>query len=319
MTLTSRYDLVGVVLLIAAVFWVGVVKSSPPTIFIAAGFAFVLGRLAASLSRSVIPAVVVLTGAFLAISSGDIASHAPLSGPFGYSNATAAFFVLIAFAALMLAVVAANPIVRLISAGAALASAAVPILGRSMAATILIAVGAIAALPAGSVRRARAVVAGLAILFVAVLFGTILIASRENPGTGVPPWLADPLTERRMTTWGDAWRTMQENPPAGVGIGRFPLFSEAARYDPASPWAHNEFLQFGAEAGVPAFALLSGIFLWGFIRVAVMRTPGRYAVLGAGAIAAAGVHACIDGVLRFWPVPLVAALLAGSATLAAER
>src|SRR6185369_4744596 len=105
----------------------------------------------------------------------------------------------------------------------------------------------------------------------------------------------------------------------GVGIGRFAVESPTARSDADARWAHDEFLQVGAEAGIPAMALMIAIFLWAVVRLTATRRVRWGVAIGAAAVAALGVHASIDYVLHFPAVGFVAAGVLGSAVAIGER
>jgi O-antigen ligase len=105
---------------------------------------------------------------------------------------------------------------------------------------------------------------------------------------------------------------MRNHPLAGVGPGRFSRFSPTAQSDPDEPWAHNDFLQQGAEAGIPGLVLLTLLFAWGFVRLRARRNDAT-TVLAAAALAALGIHACIEYVLQRPAVPVITAALLGSA------
>jgi hypothetical protein len=86
-------------------------------------------------------------------------------------------------------------------------------------------------------------------------------------------------------------------------------------------WAHQEFLQIGAEAGGPAMLLLILLFLWALARLRVGEASTTTHVVAGLGVLALGLHASVDYVLHFWQVPVVAAALAAVpvATVARER
>jgi len=106
---------------------------------------------------------------------------------------------------------------------------------------------------------------------------------------------------------------MGANPLTGVGPGRFQATSPIARGDRDEPWAHHEYLHMGAETGLLGMVLLLGLFVWGFARLLTSGAPDGVAVIGAVAVAALGVHACLDYVLHFPAAPIAAAGLLGAA------
>jgi len=103
----------------------------------------------------------------------------------------------------------------------------------------------------------------------------------------------------------------------GVGPGRFADASPTASRDPDLRWAHNEFLQSGAESGLPGFVLSVLLFLWGFgalwANAGHAANEGFATALGAAALATLGAHASVDYVLHFPAVALAGGALVGSA------
>jgi O-antigen ligase len=109
-----------------------------------------------------------------------------------------------------------------------------------------------------------------------------------------------------------------QRPLVGVGPGRFREESPLAVSDSDAAWAHNGFLQQGAEGGVPALVLAVSIFVWGFVRLLSI-PQGRGASLAAASLTAVGIHACVDYVLHFPILPMMAAALVGAAVGAGPR
>jgi O-antigen ligase len=102
---------------------------------------------------------------------------------------------------------------------------------------------------------------------------------------------------------------LRTEPVTGVGPGRFKELSPTARRDQDRQWAHHGFLQQGAETGAIGLALLAGLFLWGFARLALSDGPARAVALVSVAVLGLAAHACIDYVLHFPAVPLSACAL----------
>jgi hypothetical protein len=240
---------------------------------------------------------------------------APLSDPLGYSNSSAAFFLQAFAAALMVAATQRRREAEALSVILALGFAALVIASGSAAATVLLALPAAAAaiVRRSSVRRA---VAGFGALALVALSVTIALGASFAPDHNsgrLDRFAGVLLTEVRPTLWHDALTLMLEEPVAGVGPGRFAVKSPTARSDPDLGWAHNDFLEQGAETGVPGFVLMVLIFAWGFGRLLLVRQPDTVTALGASSLAALAIHACIDYVLHFPLVPFVAAVLVGTA------
>ena len=68
----------------------------------------------------------------------------------------------------------------------------------------------------------------------------------------------------RASVWADSYRIFVDHPLFGVGPGGFAETSPTAREERDLRWAHNEFLQQGAETGLPGFLLLLGLLAWLF-------------------------------------------------------
>jgi O-antigen ligase len=150
--------------------------------------------------------------------------------------------------------------------------------------------------------------------FAAAAAVTVLVAAGA-PGLGTGPAaraIEAGVTERRVELWRDAWSIAVEHPALGVGPGRFGRESPVARDDRDTRAAHNEFLQAAAETGFVGLGLALLVFGWGFARLWV--GADDVAIVAAAALAALGIHASVDYVLRFWPVTLAAAALLGAAT-----
>ena len=270
--------------------------------------------LVATTSRAAIPLLVVAATAMVAIASADdVLSRAPLSGPFRYANAKGAFFGQAAIAGMMLAAVGRRPWLRSLGAVAAVASAAVPILSATFAAAAFLPLAAVGVAVRGE-RTARTVVVVCAGLVALALATSVALAVTYRPSGRVGTldrFVDETLTERRVMLWHEGWVLLREHPVTGVGPGRFRVESPIARSDPDARWAHQEFLEAGAETGVLGLVALAGVFAWGFARLAASPTPGRATALGAVALASLGVQSCVDYVLHFPVVPLMTAALVG--------
>jgi O-antigen ligase len=251
----------------------------------------------------------------------DILTGWPLGGPFGYQNATGAFFFQASVAGLMLAVspTRARAVIGIV---AAVAFAAVPLVSGSITAGVLV-----LSLPAWVVARrgpngARAAVATCAVLVLSALVLTAALGAAYEPGerTGALDRLADAtLTERRLVLWGEALDMMTARPLTGIGPGRFDQVSPSALQNVEIRWAHHGFLQQGAETGLPGLVLLVLLFLWGFARLRLAGPPNVMTGLGAVALAGLGIHATVDYVLHFAAIPLAAAALVGAATISSPK
>jgi peptidoglycan/xylan/chitin deacetylase (PgdA/CDA1 family) len=321
--LLDRTDRVGLGLMVATAVWplvVAVVAEGSP--WAMAGLvgltasAFVLGRLSATVTPLLVPgAVVALAAALILAAPVDTFGSVQSSGLLGYPNAKSAFFIQAAVAAIMVAVLARG-LGRVPAAAAALAFAAVPIANRSTGAVLSAAVLPPAAVAAFLGRGSRMVMgACIAAVAVAVALTTVL-AITYSPEDDIPvvSRAVDALPERRVELWQDALSLLRDHPLTGVGPGRFAMASALARTDADARWAHNGFLQVGAETGLVGLALVVLLFAWGLARL--WSSPGdpRLALLGMVAVAALGVHATVEYVLHFPLIPVTTAALVGTAT-----
>jgi O-antigen ligase len=321
-------DATGVAVWIAAMLWVGLTASRSGTdatavhgLLVTTAACFMAGWIIARLGRRwMVPAVITAAlGLLLIISPEQMLSGRPLSGPFGYSNATGALFAQGAAAALILATsVRWRPVV-FVALIAAASFAIVPlVIGSIMATLAAIALIGIA-VAARNKRSAGALVLLCAGLAAATLVATVVVGTAytpEEPGR-LDRLVTSTLGERRPALWHDAWRIMLSNPVEGVGVGNFAEASPVARSDRDARWAHNEFLEGGAEAGIPGFVLAALIFGWALAKLWTSERQEAATAVAAGAVAALAMHACVDYVLHFPAIPAVSAALVGSATGAA--
>jgi O-antigen ligase len=98
-----------------------------------------------------------------------------------------------------------------------------------------------------------------------------------------------------------------------VGPEGFSQIAPIALSDGDALWAHNGFLQFGAETGIPGMGMLVAAFVALFATFARRGGGDALTVLGAAALAAFGIGASVDYLMHFPAVPLVTAALAGTA------
>lgn len=327
-TARARLDLVGLILAIALIGWTYLVAGSLggsagpfAALVLASTAALVIGRLTASVHRWLVPAVVIAVAAVEAMSTPDVLSSAPLSQPFGYSNAKGAFFVQASIAGLMLVATVPGFPLKVLGLVAAIAFGVVPFAVESLTAAGLVLLP-ILVLGIFTTARGRVAVVSCGVLFIVVLSITIILGSTysgRDRSNLVDRIVDSTLSERRAALWNEALVMMRENPIAGVGVGGFQVLSPTARLDRDARWAHNSFLQQGAETGLMGLILLLLLFVWGFVSLWAPRTPDALGILGAVALAALGIHASVDYVLHFPPVPLTAAILVGAAGATSAR
>jgi O-antigen ligase len=269
---------------------------------------FAVSRLLSSSSSWIVPAFLLFGLVMVAaIDPGGLFSESAGRGPFGYANAKAAMFVQGSVAAVMLAIAAGRTTVRRLALGAAFVFSVVPLVSGTVAAslTLVFVVGSVV-LPR---RLARQAVTSFGVLFVVALLATAVVGiAGQLPGA--------PSDDRRVTLWSEAVDILAANPV--LGGGAFSEVSATAASDADASWAHNEFLQLGAEHGIPALAAAVFLVLWVFVRLRRAAVMSPLALPGAAAVAALTVHACVDYVGHFALIPMFCAALVGAAVGAAE-
>jgi len=314
-------DVMGAALFLSAAAWtiwasVRAGGSAAPMVglLLACGLVLMVARSIASHARFIVPLAALLAAVIVvARSRTGVLSRAPLSGPFEYINADAAFYVQAAIAGLMVASSARPWTFRVLGGLGAAFFAALPFIVHAAAAATLVVL--LPAITFGSVvlagaRTIRLSVALLGALFVGVLTASIVLGATYSPGTqpsGLQRAAFSTIDRERVALWHDALLVMREHPWTGVGPGRYQEVSPIASRDRDSRWAHNEFLQQGAEGGVTGLVLLAALFGWGFARLWSVKRPDVVTALSAASLAALGIHTCVDYVLHFPAIPLITA------------
>jgi len=317
-------DLAGPALLLALAGWtlVAAGRWEPPVrsaieLYAAVAAVILVGELLGRVvAAPIVPWLVVLVSIPIAwMSWADRLADGRMNEPFGYPNAQAGFFVLGVVAALMATVASGSRILRVTGLLAAAGFAVIVLASGSIAASLLLSLPA-AAVAMRPLVPARTSIIAMASLMLFVIAGTVILAAGFERGGGESSELESALSARRLVLWHDALVMIQDEPLVGVGPGRFDSESPTARSDQDAQWAHNDFLQHGAETGLVGAGLLLAVFLWGFWRLGTGRRGHGAAVVAAAGLAALGIHASIDYVLRFPGLPLVAAALVGWAITA---
>jgi O-antigen ligase len=274
---------------------------------------FVAARWLTSCSGWLVPLAIAVAAAFVAVAQFDILLGRPLNNPFGYSNATGSFYMVASAAALLVAVRAPNAGVRVLAVVGAVAAALVPWLNETATASVLVCLLPLA-LFVRTQRAVRIAVCGAAAAMLITLSAAVILGATYQPGerTGAIDRVVDAtLSERRPELWHDALVMLAAQPLTGVGPNRFPEESPTAKKDRDTRWPHNEALHFAAEAGLPGFLLLLGIFAWGLARL-WWGAGDRGAAVAALALGAVGVHSNVDYVLHFPAIGIAAAALVGA-------
>lgn len=278
------------------------------------GMGILVGRVAGTRDRIIVPTAIAVVAVIPVLVMGSDLAGGPVDGPFGYANATGAFYALAAVAAVMVALEARSNWIRAVAWAAVIGFAGVVIASSSIAASLLVVTLPLLALGFGKARRARAAIGLFACLFAGAVLLTVVIgvAYPSRTPAALDDAIAHTIGARRAVLWRDAAVIMGSEPVTGAGLGSFQILSPTARTDADARWAHNEFLQLGAETGVPGLILLVLVFGWVFMSLWV--AGGTAAALGAAAAAAIGMHASIDYILHFPAIPIAAAALVGSAS-----
>jgi O-antigen ligase len=308
----------GAALFVTAAAWAVVTAtaahSSPaPTValILASAQTLAVCWLVASRWPTLIPAG--LVGAALALVVADVDgtfSAEPLQGPFGYANAKGAFFAQAIVAALMLAVGARVATLRSLGIVAAVVFASLVIMSRSWTAALVLPL-VVMALAVERARNGRTAVIVCGALFGFVLLATVALGARGVGDGTIDRVVGATLSTERVQLWHEALAIAADEPILGVGPGRFASTSPTAFSDIDLRWAHNEFLQSGAESGLPGFVFVVGLFTWGFAALWAT-SSGPFTALAAAGLALLGIHASVDYVLHFPAVALTAAAVLGT-------
>lgn len=316
-------DAFGLLLLGVAISWAYLPPAWPGfsggplmALLVACAVALSIARLTAPRNRPLVPAVIVGATALLALSTKDLLSGAALGGPMGYANANGAFFLQGSMAGLILAASSRASALKVLGLAGALVFGVVPFFAKSVTSATLLLALPIIALSTHALIGARVAIAVCAALFGLAFVATAVLGATYSPGdrSGLVDRIVDSgLDERRVALWHEALLMLRERPVTGVGVGGFQALSPTARSDRDARWAHNSFLQQGAETGIVGLALLFLLFVWGFASLGATAVPDVVSVLGAVALAALGIHASVDYVLHFPAVPVTASALIGAA------
>jgi O-antigen ligase len=284
-------------------------------LFAGAGAAYLGARLLALLSAFAVPLAIVAIGAAVICLSppSEAYSSGPLAGPFGYSNMSGAFFAECAIAGLMLALGRTRSL-RALGVAAAGAFVGVAIATQSRTALSSLLVVPVLWWVKSKVGTRRAVMVGAAITLAAIVV-SIGLASTYAPHRNSPidKIVNAAISERRIQLAHDGWTLMLDHPLRGVGADRFAAASPVAAQDTDSQWAHNDFLQMGAETGVVGIILLLLLFGWALARLATHSVSRSATVLAAGGVTILAITMCVDHIFKGPGVVTVTAALIGAA------
>lgn len=310
-------DVVGAVLWIGLVIWATTAGRSADQaapvrdLLLLAGATYVLSRLISALHGWLVPAT--LATAISLVALWHLGGHlgGGVNDPLGYANASAALYVTGCAAALITATRARRPEVRTLAVSAAVACALVPWLDVALTSAVVTLGLPVAHLSRQLGVRVRDVIVMCAATTVLVLGSTVLVAVAWTPGGAADAVIAQSLSSNRGQLWQEAVDLMVSEPLDGVGTNQFSVVSATARGDQDLRWAHNEYLQLGAETGVPGFTFAVALVLWLFVRLAVGERDAGTAVAAAG-LAGASIAASVDYVWHFPVVLLATAALVGA-------
>ena len=173
-------------------------------------------------------------------------------------------------------------------------------------------------------RSSRAAAAGISALVAALLLIPNPFVQRLQtlPQT-------DNFAFTRLSIWKSAWTMMIDHPWLGIGLGQFeyvstryafPVTTHWARYTRVAENAHSEYLQAGAELGIPGLLLVLGVVaLLAQAAVRRLRTLPRASwgpiVTLLAAIVSIAVHAAVDFPLHTPPAALLLVILAAGLRL----
>ena len=234
-----------------------------------------------------------------------------LSGPFNQPNQLGSFCAAMSVVSFGLALAASSLRARLLSAGAGAVLLAALILSLSRGAWI----GAVAGLLLFAISSPRVrvlVIAPLLLMFLGLLF---FVGGSDNVQVQVVGARLESFTDRgpydsRPEIWAEAVRQLEADPVTGQGPGNFPVASTRSGSRASNVYpdhAHNLFLNWGAEGGLPSVVLIL-VFVFGLgmaarrarqTAISESRLSDASLVAGfAGALASVLVHGMLDYPLR---------------------
>jgi O-antigen ligase len=309
----TRWDLAGLGIVVALAGWtlvasVGRDQARPLPVLALLGCClglFAAGRAAERHHGELVPQLVALAvgGTFLLTFPGVLSSGgAPTD--YGNTNGTLAGLGGIAAAA---AATSSRGAARRGWVALAIVLVACMVLSESVAAASALSVAAALAVVA-LVRRRTAVacLGGLVATFVAVGTTTALALGAGEDFT-------DGSQSLRLELWDRALDLLRDAPLRGHGPGSFAPPLEF--WDADLRWAHHDYLQQGAEAGIVGLLLLLVLVAWLFGCLWSGRRRGlARTIAGASAVTLVALHAAVDHVLHTAAVPLTLAVLVGWAT-----
>ena len=163
---------------------------------------------------------------------------------------------------------------------------------------------------------------GLIVVFLAVLAALVVVPIQSFDEVFK---ISTPYSYRRLSIWASSWQMLRARPWLGWGMGNFglvfprfnlPDYETILRFGKVTRFAHNEFLQIGAEMGFTALLLFAGAIFYVFRRSLNIFSATRINWQSAAGIAAfTGIitHSLVDFNLHLpaimMPLLLVVALI----------
>ena len=240
----------------------------------------------------------------------------PLVGPFSNPNYFASFLLAGFAGGIAIAAYHDRPIARAAGLGASLflyyAMTLAWSRGATLAATVVVIISVIRFAQGRGLSRTRVAFALIVLLAAGAAASPALVRKFTDRGQ------FDPYNYQRPRIWMSALQVIAEHPILGVGLVEFyhvskrfspPVEGTIARYLKRPGIAHSEYLQYAAETGIPAAALLfslAGYTVWIALRRAGRCSKEQRVFQETAILVAAGLgsHALVD---NNWGVPIMAA------------
>lgn len=311
-------DLVGACVWIGLMFVVLRTARSPDEVapmrdlLLLAAASYMLARLVTQLHAWAAPAMVAGCASLAGVSMLGDADFGPTSDPLGYSNASAALLLVGCGAALVVVARAPAPQVRAVAIGGAIICGLVPWMVGAYAAGLLALVLPLALMARQLGIRVHQVAVAAAVVVLLAVGATAAIGAVWTRGGPIDVMVASTLSGNRAMLWQDSVELLTTNPLHGVGPNRFSAESPTARSDRDLRWAHSEYLQLGAETGVPGLTLGLALTLWLIARpLSGQRDRGTAVTIAS--LATTSIAASIDYVWHFPVVVIATMTVAGAA------
>ena len=191
-------------------------------LLVACAGALAAGRALGTAHPALVPAAVIAVAAAVAIGNlATLTGTGPLGGPFGYENATGAFFAQAAIACVLATVATRRAPLVVFGTAGALAFAMLAV-SSSAAAAVSLGVALVALPVIVRPRWARPAVLVAGLLFVTVLAATIALGTsyrEDDRAGGLEGALRSVFTERRVALCTRPWRSSRRTREGSVRVG----------------------------------------------------------------------------------------------------